>query len=79
MPDIAHTRQAWWALNLTRFEIMSFLIQLGGESGVNSNSILINQLQRVCKYLDRENMLKALLPSTIALDVESFLNEAVKL
>jgi len=79
MPDMARTRQAWWALNITRFEIMAFLIQLGGEGGVNSNTTLIHQLQRTCQYLDRENMLKTILPSTLGLEVDAFIGEVMAL
>jgi hypothetical protein len=79
MPDMPRTRQAWWALNVTRFEIMAFLIQLGGDGGVNSNTMLIHQLQRACQYLGRENMLKAILPPSLGLEVEAFLDEVLAL
>lgn len=75
MPDIARTRQAWWALNISRLEVIWFLLTVGGEDGIRSNGALINQLRRVCKYLSREKMLQALLPGSLRADVEKIIGE----
>ncbi len=77
MPDFSKTRQVRWALVVSRLAAMNFLLQLGGESGVASNGVFINELKKICNYLTRENMLEALLPPSQYLDVSQFIDSVL--
>lgn len=79
MPDFPHTRQVWWALNLSRFEVMNFLINIGGEAGVHGNGTLINEMKKTCRYLARENMLKSLLPPQLYFDISVLIQDVIAL
>lgn len=56
MPKIAPTRQSWWAMMVSRIEIMKFLIDLGGDRCINTNRSHINHMQRDLRKLKRENV-----------------------
>ena len=70
MPDIAPTRQVWWALLLSRFRIMTFLIDTGGERGQSANRSYINKLQLDLKRLDSENILETKLPDNLFHEIQ---------
>lgn len=74
MPDIAHTRQVWWALLLARLRIIQFLIDIGGESGVHMNGSLINKLRIDLKRLREENVIRSLLTGDLYEDIENQIN-----
>lgn len=65
MPDMAPTRQVWWALLLCRLRIMQFLIDIGGESGIRMNRSLINRLQIDIKRLQDENVYRNAVPDEL--------------
>ncbi len=55
MPDYPRTRQIWWALMLSRLDIMKFLIDIGGEDDIRMNKDHINILKRMLTRLLRDN------------------------
>ena len=79
MPDFSRTRQVWWALNISRFEISGLLMSVGGDTGRASNTQLMNDLNKACRYLSRENMLRAILPPDLYVDVSLFVEEVLTL
>lgn len=79
MPDLARTRQVWWSLILARLGTMKFLIDLGGERGIDSNMSYIGRLQIDVKQIKRENVLNSVLPIDIEYDVEEVFEEIASL
>lgn len=77
MPDFSKTRQVYWALIVSRLAVMNFLLQLGGENGVASNGVFINELKKICKYLTNENILGAMLPPAQYIDVTQFIDSVL--
>ena len=75
MPDLAKTRQVWWALIMARLSTMKFLIDLGGEHGQDANGTYIHKLQIDIRQLRRESVLDSVLPIDIAYDVEQVFND----
>lgn len=71
MPDYPRTRQIWWALFLTRFREIKFLLDVGGVKGINSNRHLINQLGIDIKRLLSENVMKMYLTEDQYYDIDS--------
>lgn len=69
VPDMAETRQVWWALFLSRFKITDFLWSVCGPEGRSLNGTLINQLKLDVKSLRIENTWKAMLPADMANDI----------
>lgn len=65
MPDIAPTRQVWWALLLTRLSTMNLLFDMGGEEARRNNATLLNRLRIDMKRLDRESILTMSLPDDL--------------
>lgn len=64
MPDMAETRQVWWALFITRIRQTGFLFDVCGEEGRHFNRASLNSLKVDIKGLRSENILKkALLPN----------------
>lgn len=78
LPEIAPTRQVWWALMLSRLEMMRALIEIGGEESVRKNGSLLNRMRIDLKRLLRENIYDGVLPYTtsraVAMDVEWLLS-----
>lgn len=54
MPDISRTSQVWWALLLTRLRHMKFLVDLGGERGIQTNGTLLNVIRRDLMRLNND-------------------------
>ncbi len=69
MPDISQTRQAWWALFLSRWKLVNFLIDIGGNKGVHNNGVSIHQLKIDIKEMGRTKILKSYVPQDILYDV----------
>ena len=65
MPDIAETRQVWWALFTTRFKMLEFLIDVGGPRGKSLNMDLVNQLRNDFKRFKSTKVLEQHLPMEI--------------
>lgn len=70
MPDIAPTRQVWWALMLSRLSTIMFLIDIGGEAGKSYNGTFINRLIIDTKRMMQDKVLQSVLPTDIFYDVE---------
>lgn len=66
MPDIAETRQVYWALFLTRLRQMSFLFDINGEDGRHYNQASLNELKIDLKRFKSENIFKSVLPVSIS-------------
>lgn len=58
MPDMAETRQVWWALFLARFELTQFLWEVGGAELRHINQRHLNELIIDLRRFGRENVLK---------------------
>lgn len=65
MPDLAKTKQVYWALFLTRLEDMFFLIHLLGENGYKNNRRYIEKMLFDCKWFLRDNTFKYVLENSI--------------
>ncbi len=74
MPDMAHTRQVWWALLLSRLRMIQFLIDIGGDSGLSMNRTLINKLHIDLLRLQDENIIKRMIPTDLYEDIQYQLN-----
>lgn len=56
MPDIANTRQVWWAVELARLNITLFLIDIGGKESIAYNRSYLSELQKDLSYLQSEKI-----------------------
>lgn len=79
MPDIAKTRQVWWALLVTRLRLMKFLLDVGDEQGLAMNRSFVNKLRNDLKRLLDENMLKSMLPKDMYFDIDIAIQQILKL
>lgn len=75
MPDLAKTRQVWWALFLSRLKVMKFLIDVGGSDGVRTNGYFIGKLKLDIKRLTNERIFDIMLPPDMLFDVKETLDE----
>lgn len=78
MPDIARTRQVWWALLLTRLKVVKFLMDIGGDQGISMNRSIVNKLKIDLKRLQDENMIKSLLPHDLYFDTQETILSLLK-
>lgn len=69
MPDIAETRQVWWALFLARLKAMQFLLDVANENGRHYNQSDINALKIDLKRFNSDNVFKSVLPDALYSDV----------
>jgi len=78
MPDMARTRQVWWALILARLPFMQFLMTYGGHEGVQSNRRLWNSIKIDLERLRGDQGFSTTLPremqTRILADVDSILS-----
>lgn len=79
MPDLAKTRQVWWALFLTRLPVMQFLLDSGGENGLTANGTYISKLKIDVKQLKRESVMASVLPKDLSYDVSVAFEEILAL
>lgn len=70
MPDISRTRQAWWALFLSRWKLINFLIDIGGIEGIKNNGSTINRLKVDIKEMGRTRIIKTFLPEDMVYDIQ---------
>ena len=74
MPDIAETRQVYWALFLSRLRLMTFLFDIEGEDGRHYNQASLNELKIDLKRFKSENIFNSVLPSSISENVNAELD-----
>lgn len=79
MSDIVKTRQVWWALLLSRFKVMKFLIDTGGSKGISNNRMYINKLKIDLKRLKEENIVRSLLPDDLYYNMKEDIEAILKL
>lgn len=75
MPDMAETRQVWWALFLARLRMIEFLLDVGNEQALQMNRTDVNRLVIDLRRLKSDNAYKRRLLSTQRDDVERRLTE----
>ena len=78
MPDIAETRQVWWALFLTRFRLTNFLFDVAGERGRHFNRGLLNAFKINIRELRSDNILKKAVVPELYMDLEYEINRMMK-
>lgn len=78
MPDIAPTRQAWWAMQLARLSVVEFLIDHGGQKGVGANRSLIGRMKIDLSRLLNDHVFTAVLPKYEAQAIESQFNQLLR-
>ena len=79
MPDIAETRQVWWALFLSRLKATEFLLNVAGEQGRHYNQTEVNALRIDLKRFKSDNVFKSFLPPDMYGDVNYQLKELLEL
>jgi len=75
VPSIPPTRQVWWAMMLSRLDVMKFLIDFGGEESIRRNRVHLNKLQRDLKRLKREAIYDRLFPYERSRSIEITIDE----
>lgn len=71
MPDMAETRQVWWALFTARFKLISYLYEIGGEPLRQRNTQRLNQLRIDLRRFESEGSLRNNLPWVLYRDIEA--------
>lgn len=79
MPDMSNTRQVWWALFISRLKIMKFLIDIGGDKAVSSNSFYVSVLKVDIKRLMSENILDKVFDTDLVYDYMQIISEIKEL
>lgn len=79
MPDVAETRQVWWALFLTRMKAMRFLLDVAGQPGRHYNQALLNELRIDVKRFRSDNVFSSVLSPDMLIDVNYQLKEMLAL
>ncbi len=79
MPDVAKTKQVWWALIISRVKIINFLLNIGGNNGIAYNRSLINRLKLDIKHLSKERVYSSVLPHIPSLNYDQFIEKVAKL
>lgn len=69
LPDVALTRQIYWAMIMSRLSIMMYMIDLGGEKDIRLNMSSINALKRILKRFRSDNIVSTILPEGIRYDM----------
>lgn len=75
MPDMNLTRQVWWVMFFSRLKIMKFLIDIGGEKAIGSNSFYISVLQVDLKRLKSENLIDKILDQDTTYDYKLMIDD----
>jgi len=79
MPDIAPTRQVWWALFISRIDVMLFLLELCGAKGRRRNSDLLSNLSVDIKRLINENVYGAMLDEELDYQTNMTIDDILQL
>lgn len=75
MPDIAPTRQVYWAIILCRLNAIKFFLDLDRDNGSDANRTWINQIQRILIRLRNENIYPSVLPQNLLVETEKNIDE----
>ena len=65
MPDMARTKQVWWALLLSRINVMKFLLDISNDRSLSTNRSYINALKIDIKNIQRDSTFKLMLSKDI--------------
>lgn len=79
LPEIAPTRQVYWALTLSRLRVVKFFLDLNQENGSGANRNWINQFQRTLIRLRHENIYPSVLSGELLIDTEKTIDEILAL
>jgi hypothetical protein len=79
MPDMAETRQVWWALFLTRIKAIEFLLDIAGEKGKRANGREIGQLKIAVKEFTSDGIFNQTLPPDLLSEVNYLFSNWKKL
>lgn len=79
MPDMAKTRQCWWALYLTRLKMEKFLIDCGGDRTAGNNGMYLNKLKIDTKRLLDENIMQSVLYKDMYFDTNEIMTSILKI
>lgn len=79
MPDMADTRQVWWALFLARKRQIEFLLDLGGKNGMQKNGTEIASLKRQVKQFKSDRVFDKVLPTSMKMDMDYFFKRITEL
>lgn len=79
MPDMADTRQVWWALFLARKRQIEFLIDVGAVKGIQMNRAEINKLQKTIRQFKTDRIYEKVLPEAMKLDMNYFFKKVLEL
>lgn len=77
MPDMAETRQVWWALFITRLKAMQFLWEVGGAPLRHYNQTELNTLRIDVKRLQSDNILSSKLPDMVLDEMNYFMRHVL--
>jgi hypothetical protein len=76
LPDVAPTRQVWWALFAARARLMEFLWEVGGPETRRRNQTLLADLKIDLKAFRSDNTLRQRLPAALYDDIQAFIRHA---
>jgi hypothetical protein len=79
MPDMAKTKQIWWALIISRLRIMKFLIDCGDSRGLASNNSYVNKLKLDLKRVLDENTMQMVLNKDVYFDLSETMVEMLNI
>lgn len=79
MPDIVETRQVWWALFLARKRQIEFLIEVGGQRGIQMNRDVLSTLKRTVKEFKTDRIYEKVLPASMKLDMDLFMRKVLEI
>lgn len=79
MPDLAKTRQVWWAMLYSRLDTIKFLIDVGGKEGISFNRGYIGKFQLDAKRLMSEGTLNSILSRDESHDANDFFETVLEL
>lgn len=79
MPDLALTRQVWWAFILSRLKHMQFLLQVNDKHGVQANRIYTNRLSIDLQRLLDSRVLDRMLVSEYKYDTIELIEDLINM
>lgn len=70
MPDIAPTQQVYWALILSRLDVMSFMIDFVSDRSLRQNQMEITDLKRILTRFKNNSIFQKVLKGDLLFDTE---------